>query len=103
MSCPDHDSVTAADDAAHYWWTRDPAKLGRMRQPDEGNLFTDMMELGPAPTMAREIVVIVITLALFGAVFALVGPQLPALIVAGLAVVFMAGRFVLGLREWKKR
>lgn len=62
-----------------------------------------MMELGPAPTMAREIVVIVITLAVFGVVIALVGAPLPMIIVAALAAVFMAGRFVLGLREWSKR
>lgn len=74
-----------------------------MRQPDEGNLFTDLMELGPAPTMAREIVVLVITLALFAVVFALVGPQLPVVIVAVVGTVFMAGRFVFGLREWNKR
>lgn len=74
-----------------------------MRQPDEGNLFTDLMELGPAPTMGREIVVLVITLALFAAVLALVGPQLPVIVVAAVGLVFMAGRFVFGLREWNKR
>ncbi|AYJ48596.1 hypothetical protein [Rhodococcus sp. P1Y] len=74
-----------------------------MRQPDEGNLFTDLMELGPAPTMAREIVVLIITVALFAVVLALVGPQLPVIIVAAVGLVFMAGRFVFGLREWNKR
>lgn len=74
-----------------------------MRQPDEGNLFTDLMEFGPAPTMAREAVVLVITLALFAVVIALVGPELPVLIVGAVAAVFMAGRFALGLRQWSKR
>lgn len=77
--------------------------LVAMRQPDEGNLFTDLMEFGPAPTMAREIVVVVITLASLAIVFALFGPRLLTSIVAVLAVLFLAGRFVLGLREWNNR
>lgn len=74
-----------------------------MRQPDEGNLFTDLMELGPAPTMAREVVVLIITLALFAVVFALVGAQPLVIAVAVAGALFMAGRFVFGLREWSKR
>ncbi|MDJ0360277.1 hypothetical protein [Rhodococcus sp. H29-C3] len=71
-----------------------------MKQPDEGNLFTDLMELGPAPTMAREIVVIIITLIMLGVVMALVGPQLITWIAAAVVVVFLGVRFALGLRGW---
>ncbi|MET0199625.1 hypothetical protein CH289_02480 [Rhodococcus sp. RS1C4] len=74
-----------------------------MKQPDEGNLFTDLMEFGPAPTMAREVVVIVISLALLAAVIALVGTSTLVWIVAAVAVVFLAARFAFGLREWGKR
>jgi hypothetical protein len=73
-----------------------------MRQPDEGNLFTDLMEFGPAPTMAREVVVIVISLALLAAVIALVGTSTLVWIVAAVAVVFLGVRFALGLRGWSK-
>lgn len=73
-----------------------------MKQPDEGNLFTDLMEFGPAPTMAREIVVIVITAAMLAILFAVLGPQTPVLVVTAVLVIFMAGRFVLGLRGWNK-
>lgn len=71
-----------------------------MKQPDEGNLFTDLMEFGPAPTMAREIVVIVISAAMLAIVFAVLGPSLPLLVATAVVGVFMAGRFVLGLRGW---
>ncbi|WP_084727530.1 hypothetical protein [Rhodococcoides yunnanense] len=71
-----------------------------MRQPDEGNLFTDLMEFGPAPTMAREIVVIVISLAVLAVVIAVVGSQLLVWIVAAATVLFLATRFVIGLRGW---
>ncbi|WP_020111513.1 hypothetical protein [Rhodococcus sp. 114MFTsu3.1] len=74
-----------------------------MKQPDEGNLFTDLMEFGPAPTMAREVVVIVISLALLAAVIALVGTSTLVWIVAAVAVVFLAARFAFGLREWGNR
>ena len=73
-----------------------------MKQPDEGNLFTDLIEFGPAPTMAREIVVIVISAAILAVVFAVLGPSVPLLVVTAVLVVFMAGRFVLGLRGWNQ-
>ena len=66
-----------------------------MKQPDEGNLFTDLMEFGPAPTMAREIVVIVINIAILAVLFAIVGTGLPAF--------FMGVRFVIGLRQWGRQ
>ncbi|MGA9871394.1 MAG: hypothetical protein WBQ44_09670 [Rhodococcus sp. (in: high G+C Gram-positive bacteria)] len=74
-----------------------------MKQPDEGNLFTDLMEFGPAPTMAREIVVLIITLAILAVLFAVIGPEIPFVVVSVVLVLFMAGRFVVGLREWNKR
>ncbi|WP_415975426.1 hypothetical protein [Rhodococcus sp. 077-4] len=74
-----------------------------MKQPDEGNLFTDLMELGPAPTLAREIVVIVISIAIVAVLFAVVGPSLPAFAALGVIVAFMGVRFVIGLRHWEKR
>ncbi len=61
------------------------------------------MEFGPAPTMAREIVVVVITFAMLAAIFAVIGPQIPLVVVSVVLVLFMAGRFVVGLREWSKR
>ena len=74
-----------------------------MKQPDEGNLFTDLMEFGPAPTMAREIVVIVINIAILAVLFAIVGTGLPAFIALGVIVVFMGVRFVIGLRQWGRQ
>ncbi|WP_051048239.1 hypothetical protein [Rhodococcus sp. AW25M09] len=74
-----------------------------MKQPDEGNLFTDLMEFGPAPTMAREIVVAVISLGIVAVLFAIVGPELPAFVALGVIVAFMGGRFVIGLRQWEQR
>ena len=74
-----------------------------MKQPDEGNLFTDLMEFGPAPTMSREIVVIVITAAIVAVLFAIVGPAMPAIVAAAVIVVFMAARFAIGLKKWGKQ
>ena len=74
-----------------------------MKQPDEGSLFTDLMEFGPAPTMAREIVVIVISIAILAVLFAIVGTGLPAFIALGVIVVFMGVRFVIGLRQWGRQ
>jgi len=74
-----------------------------MKQPDEGNLFTDLMELGPAPTMAREIVVIVISLAIVAVLFAIVGTSLPAFVALVVIIAFMGVRFVIGLRQWGKQ
>ncbi|MBY6412673.1 hypothetical protein HQ346_13980 [Rhodococcus sp. BP-252] len=73
-----------------------------MKQPDEGNLFTDLMEFGPAPTMAREVVVVVISIALFGVVFALVGPTVLLFVAAAVAAVFLGVRFAIGLRGWSR-
>ncbi|WP_089243875.1 hypothetical protein [Rhodococcoides kyotonense] len=73
-----------------------------MKQPDEGNLFTDLMEFGPAPTMAREVVVILISLALIGIVFAIVGPSVLVFVAAAVAFVFLGIRFALGLRGWSR-
>lgn len=74
-----------------------------MREPDEGNLFTDLMELGPAPTMSREIVVIVISAAILAVLFVIVGPGLPAYIALGVIALFMAVRFAIGLRHWGRQ
>lgn len=74
-----------------------------MKQPDEGNLFTDLMEFGPAPTMSREIVVVVISLAILAVLFAVVGVTTPSIVATVVIVVFMAGRFALGLRQWDKQ
>lgn len=74
-----------------------------MKQPDEGNLFTDLMEFGPAPTMSREIVVVVISLAILAVLFAVVGVTTPSIVATVVIVVFMAGRFTLGLRQWDKQ
>ncbi|MGU3431962.1 hypothetical protein ACNHUS_02995 [Actinomycetes bacterium M1A6_2h] len=74
-----------------------------MKQPDEGNLFTDLMELGPAPTMSREIVVIVISLAIVAVLFAIVGPTVAALGATAAIVAFLAVRFAIGLRNWGKQ
>jgi len=86
----------------HYWASRVVGKLRGMKQPDEGNLFTDLVEFGPAPTMAREIVVIVISLAVLGALFAIVGPTPLVWAIFGVSLVLLAGRFAVGLRGWSK-
>lgn len=53
--------------------------------------------------MAREIVVIVISLAIVAVLFAIVGTSLPAFVALGVIVVFMGVRFVIGLRNWEKQ
>lgn len=76
--------------------------LEGMREPHEGNFLTDVMELGPAPTMSRELVVLVLTVVVVAIMFALVGPG-PVMWIASAAVaVFMAVRFVVGLRGWNR-
>lgn len=77
--------------------------MEHMKQPHEGNLFTDLMELGPAPTAARELVVIVISLALVAVIFTIVGPTVPMVVAAGVIALFLCARFVLGLRGWRKQ
>ncbi|WP_353647859.1 hypothetical protein ABLG96_13320 [Nakamurella sp. A5-74] len=74
-----------------------------MKQPDEGNLFTDLMELGPAPTMARELVVIIISVAMVAVIFTVFGPTVPMVVAAGVIAVFLGVRFVIGLRHWRTR
>ncbi|MFD9678819.1 hypothetical protein ACFWAD_03030 [Rhodococcus sp. NPDC059969] len=44
-----------------------------MREPHEGSLLTDLMDIGPAPTMGRELVVIVVNIAIIGVLFAIIG------------------------------
>ena len=101
MSALIDDAVTATDDATHCWRTCVRGKVAVMKQPDEGNLFTDLMELGPAPTMARELVVIVISVAIIAGMFALAGVSVPT-IGAGVAIaLFLGYRFVIGRREWQ--
>ena len=73
-----------------------------MREPHEGSLLTDLMDIGPAPTMGRELVVIVVNIAIVGVVFAIIGST-PVfwILVAALAV--SAGiRFAIGLRGWNR-
>ena len=73
-----------------------------MREPHEGSFLTDLMELGPAPTMSRELVVIVLTVAVVAMMFALVGPN-PLMWSASVATaVYMAVRFAVGLRGWNR-
>jgi len=52
--------------------------------------------------MAREIVVIVISLAVLGALFAIVGPTPLVWAIFGVSLVLLAGRFAVGLRGWSK-
>lgn len=74
-----------------------------MKQPDEGNLFTDLMEFGPAPTMSREVVVDVISLAIIAALFAVLGVTVPTLVAAAVIVIFLGIRFVVGRSQWRER
>ena len=73
-----------------------------MREPHEGSLLTDLMDIGPAPTMGRELVVIVVNSAIVGGVFAISGSN-PVFwsLVAALAV-YAGIRFAIGLRGWNR-
>lgn len=76
--------------------------LKSMREPHEGSFLTDLMELGPAPTMGRELVVIVLTVAVVATMFALVGPSPLMWIACGATAVYMSVRFAAGLRGWNR-
>ena len=68
------------------------------------NLFVDSCRLGPAPTRAREGAVVVTTVLLIALVVVLVQPPvLLASILAGLAALHLAIRWVLGMRKWDRR
>ncbi len=71
-----------------------------MKQLDEGNLFTDLMEIGPAPTPARELVVAVISVALIAVLIAIVGVSVPTVAAAAVVAAFLAVRVAVGRRHW---
>ena len=71
-----------------------------MKQPDEGNLFTDLMEIGPAPTPARELVVAVISVAIVVVLITIVGVSIPTVVAAAVVAVFLAVRVAVGRRHW---
>lgn len=75
--------------------------------PSSGGLhdfFVDVCRLGPAPTRAREGAVIVATVVLIALVVVLLQPPVVlASIVAGVAALHLAVRWVLGMRKWDRR
>jgi hypothetical protein len=73
-----------------------------MREPHEGSLLTDLMDIGPAPTMGRELVVIVVNIAIIGVLFVIIGSN-PVFWILVAALAGYAGiRFVIGLRGWNR-
>ncbi|MGC0366692.1 hypothetical protein ABH922_004676 [Rhodococcus sp. 27YEA15] len=64
--------------------------------------MTDLMEIGPAPTMGRELVVIVVNVAVLLVVFAIIGSTLVSWILAGALTLLCVVRFVIGLRRWNR-
>lgn len=95
--------VTHTHDGTHCFPQVRAARLEDMKQPDEGNLFTDLMEFGPAPTMARELVVAVVSAALLVAVLVATEFSTAVCVVAVVAALYMAGRFALGVKTWRAR
>ncbi|WP_287160726.1 hypothetical protein [Rhodococcus sp. (in: high G+C Gram-positive bacteria)] len=73
-----------------------------MREPHEGSLLTDLMDIGPAPTMGRELVVIVVNIALIGVVFAIIGSNPVFWILVAALAVYVGIRFAIGLRGWNR-
>lgn len=73
-----------------------------MREPHEGSLLTDLMDIGPAPTMGRELVVIVVNCVLIALAFAIIGPNAVFWILAVAVAVYTGIRFVIGLRGWSR-
>jgi len=75
--------------------------------PSNGGLhdfFVDMCRLGPAPTRAREGAVIIATVVLIAlVVIVLQPPLLLASILAAVAALHLAVRWVLGTRKWDRR
>lgn len=75
--------------------------------PSSGGLhdfFVDVCRLGPAPTRAREGAVIVATVVLIALVVVVLQPPVVlASIVAGVAALHLAVRWVLGTRKWDRR
>lgn len=74
------------------------------QESTEGNVLTDLMRLGPAPTMARELVTLVINLALLGVLYLVISDSSPGVALVVVAVVggFLAIRFLIGMAIWKQ-
>lgn len=122
MSLRIDDARRKTPDCAHYCGARIAATLDHMNandlhtahRPDHPtaapstgglhDLFVDSCRLGPAPTRAREGAVVVTTVLLIALVVVLVQPPvLLASILAGLAALHLAIRWVLGMRKWDRR
>ncbi|MFE5878549.1 hypothetical protein ACFQ6H_25090 [Rhodococcus sp. NPDC056506] len=73
-----------------------------MREPHEGSLLTDLMDIGPAPTMGRELVVTVVNIAIIGVLFAIIGSNPVFWILVAALAVYAGIRFVIGLRGWNR-
>lgn len=116
------DNQRKSPDSAHYWADRIAAKLDHMNandlhtvhRPDHPHptpsrnglhdFFVDVCRLGPAPTRAREGAVIVATVVLIALVVVVLQPPVVlASIVAGVAALHLAVRWVLGMRKWDRR
>ncbi|MBT2269272.1 hypothetical protein J7E74_30230 [Rhodococcus erythropolis] len=60
------------------------------------------MDIGPAPTMGRELVVIVVNIAIIGVVFTIIGPNPVFWILVAALAVYTGIRFAIGLRGWNR-
>ncbi|KSU68575.1 hypothetical protein G9444_6346 [Rhodococcus erythropolis] len=60
------------------------------------------MDIGPAPTMGRELVVIVVNIAIIGVLFVIIGSNPVFWILVAALAVYAGIRFVIGLRGWNR-
>ncbi|ORM37496.1 hypothetical protein [Williamsia sp. 1135] len=69
-----------------------------------GNLLSDSMRFGPAPTRGRELAVIACTFVLLAIVLAIVTPPVIFMAIAAAAIVVnFAIRWAVGSRKWGSR
>lgn len=69
-----------------------------------GNLMSDSMRFGPAPTRSREVAVIVSTFVLFGIISVVAAAPVVVMAIAAAAIVVMfAIRWAVGSRKWGSR
>jgi hypothetical protein len=69
-----------------------------------GNLIVDASRIGPAPTRAREALVVVVFLVLVGVVLGILQPGVASAAVAGAVLVgLFAIRWAVGTRKWGQR
>ncbi|MDR0626379.1 MAG: hypothetical protein LBG11_03825 [Bifidobacteriaceae bacterium] len=67
-----------------------------------GPLVRDLTSLGPASNAGRELIVTLIVAVVFGAILYRLGANTKTLAVTALVGIYMATRWVIGVRRWRK-